>query len=102
MNAISRLDYCQFLLSSQINYTMTYFADHVKRWSHDTIHRYLRNDHLTPRLVWENGQHDIPLSPHGYLVFDAPVLDKNFRVILTWFVVNIVAMPKPSSQALAS
>ena len=37
MCTVSRLDYCQFLLSSHINYTMTYFADHVKRWSHDTI-----------------------------------------------------------------
>jgi hypothetical protein len=24
-----RLDYCQFLLVSQINYTLTYFADHA-------------------------------------------------------------------------
>ena len=35
MCTVSHLDYCQFLLSSHI--TMTYFADHVKRWSHDTI-----------------------------------------------------------------
>ena len=78
MCTVSRLDYCQFLLSSHMNYTMTYFADHVKRWSHDTINRYLRGDHLTPRLVWENVQHEIQLSAHGYLVFDDTVRDKNF------------------------
>ena len=26
MSKVTRLDYCQFLLSSQINYTLTYFA----------------------------------------------------------------------------
>lgn len=78
MSTVSRLDYCQFLLSSQINYTITYFADHVKRWSHDTITRYLRGDRITPRLVWENVQPDLQLSPNGYLVFDDTVLDKNF------------------------
>ena len=57
---------------------MTYFADHVKRWSHDTMNRDLRDDHLTPRLVWENVQQENQLSPNGYLVFDDTVLDKNF------------------------
>jgi len=73
---ITRLDYCQFLLSSQINYTLTYFADHVDTWSHDMINRYLRGDRIPPRLVWENVQPDIVLSPQGYLVFDDTVVDK--------------------------
>jgi len=73
---ITRLDYCQFLLSSQINYTLTYFADHVDVWSHDAINRYLRGDRIPPRLVWENVQPDIVLSPEGYVVFDDTVLDK--------------------------
>jgi hypothetical protein len=30
---VTRLDYCQFLLSSQINYTLTYFADHHQGFS---------------------------------------------------------------------
>ena len=29
-SSITRLDYCQFLLSSQINYTLTYFAEHSR------------------------------------------------------------------------
>ncbi len=36
---MTRLEYCQFLLSSQINYPLTYFADHAQRWSHDPIGR---------------------------------------------------------------
>jgi len=36
---MTRLDYCQFLLSSPANYTLTYFADHAQKWSHDTIGR---------------------------------------------------------------
>ncbi|MGZ8095589.1 MAG: IS701 family transposase, partial [Methylosarcina sp.] len=38
---MTRLDYCQFLLASQINYTLTYFADHTPTFSHDAINRYL-------------------------------------------------------------
>ena len=34
-SSMTRLDYCQFLLSSQINYTLTYFAEHSRRFSHD-------------------------------------------------------------------
>ena len=52
---MTRLDYGQFLLSSQINYTQTYFADHAQAWSHDTINRYLRDEPCHPaHLVWDN------------------------------------------------
>jgi len=33
-SSITRLDYCQFLLSSQINYTLTYFAEHLEPVMH--------------------------------------------------------------------
>jgi len=75
---VTRLDYCQFLLSSQINYTLTYFADHVKKWSHDVINRYLKGEHITPRLVWENVRADVVTSPNGYVVFDDTVLEKPY------------------------
>lgn len=48
--SITRLDYCQYLLSTQTNYTLTYFADHCEKYSHDLINRYLRGDKVTPRL----------------------------------------------------
>lgn len=75
---LTRIDYCQFLLSSQINYTQTYFADHSEQWSHDTVNRYLKKEKLTPKLVWEHTQAQIVLSSEGYLVFDDTVPDKNF------------------------
>lgn len=75
---MTRLDYCQFLLSSQINYTLTYFADHAQSWSHDTINRYLRREKITPRLLWENVQHDVVAHPDGFLLFDDTVLDKRY------------------------
>jgi hypothetical protein len=53
-DAVTRLDYCQYLLVSQINYTLTNFADHNERFSHDQINRYLSGEKITPRLVWEN------------------------------------------------
>ncbi len=32
-------DYCQFLLASVTNWTQTYFADHIEKWSHDQLNR---------------------------------------------------------------
>ena len=39
--SFNQLDYCQYLLSSQNNYTLTNLAKHFKNVSHDTINRYL-------------------------------------------------------------
>lgn len=75
---VTRLDYCQYLLASQINYTITNFADHTDRFSHDMINRYLAGDEVRPRVVWENVQGEVEQSPHGFLVFDDTVLDKRY------------------------
>jgi len=50
----SRLDYCQYLLSSQSNYMITNLADHQEEYSHDQINRYLKADKLMLRLLWQN------------------------------------------------
>jgi len=76
--AVTRLDYCQYLLVSQINYTLTNFADHCEQFSHDAINRYLCGERITPRLVWENVRGQVAPTPHGYVLFDDTVLDKNF------------------------
>jgi len=73
----TRLDYCQFLLSSQINYSLTHFAEHAKKWSHDTINRYWNGEKITPRLVWEKVQARVEPSDDGYIIFDDTVLDKS-------------------------
>ena len=73
--SFSQLDYCQYLLSSQVNYTLTNLAEHLQRWSHDTINRYLSGEQLTPRLLWENVREVIELDGDAYLLFDDTVLD---------------------------
>jgi hypothetical protein len=75
---VTRLDYCQYLLVSQINYTLTNFADHCEKFSHDTINRYLGGEKITPRLVWDNVQGQIVVTPRGFIIFDDTVLDKNY------------------------
>ena len=74
----SKLDYCQFLLSSPVNHTLTYLAQHAPQWSHDQINRYLRDAELTPGLLWENVREVIAGGTGGYLLFDDSVLDKAF------------------------
>ncbi|MEO0488772.1 MAG: hypothetical protein AAFW84_08205 [Cyanobacteria bacterium J06635_15] len=56
-DSVTRLDYCQYLLVSQIHYTLTHFADHSERFSHDQITWYLAGAKITPRLVWQNFDH---------------------------------------------
>jgi hypothetical protein len=75
-DSVTRLDSCQYLLVSQINYTLTNFADHSERFSHDQINRYLSGEKLTPHLVWENVASQVVESAEGYVVFDDTVLDK--------------------------
>jgi hypothetical protein len=77
MSKVTRLDYCQFLLVSQTNYTLTYFADHSPGFSHDAVKRYLEKDKLTAQMVWENVRGQVVRSENGYLAFDDTVLDHN-------------------------
>lgn len=73
----TRLHYCQYLVSGVRNYTITNYAEHDARFSHDTVNRFLKADKLTARLVWEHVKGSIVMSPNGYIVFDDSVLDKN-------------------------
>lgn len=75
---ITRLDYCQYLMVSQTNYTLTYYADHhPKAISHDKINRYLAGEKIRPRLLWEQVRNDIETDNDGYIIFDDTILDKN-------------------------
>ncbi len=74
----TRLHYCQYLLSTPINYTLTHFAEHSESFSHDQINRYLSEDRLTPRMLWEHVKNDVVLAPDGYLIFDDTVIDKRY------------------------
>ena len=82
---MTRLDYCQYLLVSQINDTLTNYADHSDKFSHDMANRYLAGDEIRLRLVWENVKNEVRPTQcpawgtqYGFLVFDDTVIDKSF------------------------
>jgi len=75
---VTRLDYCQYLLVSQINDTLTNFAEHSEKFSHDALNRYLDGEKLSPKLTWENVHHQVVQTPKGFVVFDDTVADKDF------------------------
>jgi DDE superfamily endonuclease len=76
--SFTKLDYCQYLLSSQVNYTLTNLAEHLKSFSHDTINRYLKGEKLTPRLLFEQVEPMLEQDSKAYLIFDDTVLEKSF------------------------
>ena len=45
--------YGQFLVSSQVNYTGTYLADHLDGLTHDNVGYFLKTSHFTPRQLWQ-------------------------------------------------
>jgi hypothetical protein len=69
--------YGQFLLSSQVNYTGTYLADHLAGLTHDNVAYFLKTSRFAPRQVWQKVRHLIEWSPNGYIIFDDTVLDKS-------------------------
>ena len=78
MSKPTRLDYCQYLLSTPINYTLTHFAEHCEKFSHDQINRYLAGDRLRPRYVWEAVKPHLEQTPQGYIIFDDTLVDKRY------------------------
>ena len=76
MSKPTRVDYCQYLLSTPLNYTLTHFADHSETFSHDQINRYLAKDRLTPRQVWEHVSPDVVETCAGYIIFDDTTIEK--------------------------
>ena len=78
MTYLTRLDYCQYLLSSCLHYTLTHFADHSQQFTHDMINRYLALDRIPPRLVWEHVKPHVVQTEGGYIIFDDTVLDKRY------------------------
>jgi len=68
--------YGQFLLSSQLNYTCTYLADHFEGLTHDNVQYFLKSNRFAPRQIWQSIKGLIKLSLNGYIIFDDTVLNK--------------------------
>ena len=45
--------YGQFLVSSQVNHTGTYLADHLDGLMHDNVRYFLQTQRFTPRPLWQ-------------------------------------------------
>ena len=69
--------YGQFLVSSQVNYTGTYLADHLEGLTHDNVRYFLKTSHFTPRQLWQQVRPQLVFSARGYVLFDDTVLDKH-------------------------
>jgi hypothetical protein len=70
--------YGQFLVNTPVNVTGTYFADTANGFSHDQVSRFLADSKLTPRIIRDKALSEIPLSDHGFVMFDDTVVDKDF------------------------
>ena len=68
--------YGQFLLSSQVNYTGTYLADHLKELTHDQVQYFVKKQCVAPRQLWHQVRGEVVLSDRCYVLFDDTVLDK--------------------------
>lgn len=75
--SFSWVQYCQYLLSSQTNFSLTHLADHLPAVSHDAIRRFLLSTALSSDVFWEEVQSQLSPDPEAYLVFDDTVLDKD-------------------------
>lgn len=76
MKTLSHIDYSQFLLASQINFTQTYFADHSASLSHDSINRMMNSLKLRPVELRNSVRKEIIHSPNSYILFDDTVIEK--------------------------
>ena len=71
--------YGQFLVSSQVNYTGTYLADHLAGLSHDNVRYFLKTQRFAPRQLWQQVRPQVVFSARGYVLFADTVLDKPHR-----------------------
>lgn len=85
IGSFSTLDYCQYLLSSQKNYTLTNPANHLQTFSYDVINSFLRDTEITPSVLWENVKGVLKTSENRSIIccaraqlYDDTVLDKNY------------------------
>ena len=73
------VDYCQYLLKSHTNFTITLRRTlQIENISHDTINRYLRTESLNSEDLWRNVQEEFVSHTEAYLIFDDTVINKKY------------------------
>ena len=78
MVSVTAQMYGQFLVNTPVNVTATYFAATSSGFSHDQVTRFLKHSKLSPRIIRDKALSEIPLTPHGFVLFDDTVIDKDF------------------------
>ena len=73
---INRNDYYQFLTLSPRNHSITYFAEHAVRCSHNVMNRFLQKDKYNPSIPWEHVKRHIVFSDDGCIIFNDIILEK--------------------------
>ena len=96
---MTRLDYCQCVLVSQINYPLTHLADHCEKFSHDALNRSRRGERIRARRGWETGAGQVVPPEQDDLVFDDTGRDKDDSPRWTWCALRPAATPQRSSKA---
>ncbi len=74
----SQENYCQYLLSTQTNHTLTNYAEHVKNVGHDVMKLFLKNERLTSSTIWKKTKSGIVPSSEDHMIFDDTDLDKSY------------------------
>jgi hypothetical protein len=75
----ARQIYCQYLLSSQINYTCTNMAEHIDGLDHNSIYRFLEKKKMIPSSRVREGETSACAIQRWLLaLFDDTVLDKPY------------------------
>jgi hypothetical protein len=70
--------YCQYLMSSNDNYTATNLSEHYEGLSHDSVTRFLKEQHLTPSLLWEKVRPLLVHNKDACIIVDDSVMDKSY------------------------
>src|SRR5688572_1364109 len=78
MAAMSRTEYVRYLIASQVNHTQTYMGEHREGISHDRINRFMREEKIRPRHLWQAVRDDVVASENGYVLFDDTTINKEY------------------------
>jgi hypothetical protein len=108
------VDYCQYLLTSQTNYTLTHLEENLENLSHDTINRYLRNNDLKGDYEFHLSENDDRMDIRINILRDdrevflsriwgkaLPLTSENLiRTLVQYPISAALAMPRITWQAL--
>ena len=73
---LTKEQYIEFLISTPVNYTGTYLADHLSGVSHDSVSDFLQTARLTAQSLWPYAQPLIHDTEESLLIIDDSVQEK--------------------------